>query len=182
MKKRHQHEYAAKLLDRLMMLDAEVHGAFYEMGQILSALEHGRLWDVLGYDSFANLIDEELSISTSQAYRYLHTFRHFRRLSYNKTEALALMAEFSFTHMSKVLPSMTTKVGKRAVGNAIGKMLEEGKQINFQLNAQDLSLLVRVLQKYGAEPSETGRLMNSSGALMELVRAVESRPQLRAVS
>jgi hypothetical protein len=182
MKKRHQHEYAAKLLDRLMMLDAEVHGAFYEMGQILSALEHGNLWDVLGYDSFANLIDEELSISTSQAYRYLHTFRHFRRLGYNKTESLALMAEFSFTHMSKVLPSVNQKIGKRAIGNAIGKMLEQSKQINFQLNSTDLSLLVKVLQKYGAEPTDTGRLMNSSGALMELVRAVEARPQLKAVS
>lgn len=177
-----QHEYAAKLLDRLIDLDLEVHSAFYEMGRILSAIAHGKLWDVLSYDSLGHLIEEELSFSPSQAYRYLHTYRHFNRLGYTKTEALGLIGEFSFTHMAHVLPDLKDKIGKRAMKNAIERKLDEARQINFQLNKSDLSLLVEVLKQYGAEPTDTGRLMNSSDALMSLVRAVKRTPRLRAVS
>lgn len=174
-------QYAARLLDRLIALDVEVHGAFYEMGQILSAIAHGKLYDLLGYDSLGHLIEEELSFSNSQGYRYLHTFRHFRRLGYNKTEALELIGEFSFSHMSRYLPHATQKVGKRAVGNAIEKQLEEARQINFQLNKSDLSLLKRVLISLGAEDKD-GRLMHSSEALIALAREYDQRPKLRAVS
>ena len=174
-------QYAAKLLDRLIALDVEVHGAFYEMGQILSAIAHGKLYDLLGYDSLGHLIEEELSFSNSQGYRYLHTFRHFRRLGYNKTEALELIGEFSFSHMSRYLPGATQKVGKRAVGNAIAKQIEEARQINFQLNKSDLSLLKRVLISLGAEDRD-GRLMHSSEALIALAREYDRKPKLKAVS
>jgi len=175
------HQYAAKLLDRLINLDQQVHGAFYEMGQILSAIAHGKLHDILGYESTGHLIDEELSFSKSQGYRYLHTFRHFKRLGYNKTEALDLINDFSFTHMAKYLPTADQKVGKRAISNAIAKQIEQGRQINFQLKQKDLELLKRVLISLGAEDRE-GRLMNSSEALMALAREFDRRPKLKAVS
>lgn len=166
-----QRDQANSLLDSLIALDAEVHGAYYEMGQILSAIEHGGLWDVLEYDSLTHLVEEELSISPSQARRYMNTFRHFKRLGYNKSEALDLMSEFSFTNMSNYLPTAKDKVGKRAIKNAIARMIEEHKQINFQLAGDDLRLLVEVLQSFGAEYTDTGRLMNSSDALMSLARS-----------
>lgn len=151
------------------------------MGQILSAISHGKLFDILGYDSMSGLVEEELSFSASQAQRYLHTFRHFKRLGYTKTEALELIGEFSFTHMSAYLPNAKDKVGKRAIKNAIDKQLEESKQINFQLNGKDPKLLVDVLRLHGAEPTESGRLMGSSEALMSLVRS-NRRVKLKAVS
>ena len=174
-------KYAAQLLDRLVELDQQVHGAFYEMGQILSAIAHGKLYDILGYDSMGQLIEEELSFSNSQGFRYLHTFRHFRRLGYNKTEALDLINEFSFSHMSRYLPNANQKVGKRAVGNAIAKQIEQAQQINFQLKKADLDLLRRVLISLGAEERE-GRLMHSSEALIALAREYDRRPKLKAVS
>jgi hypothetical protein len=174
-------QYAAQLLDRLISLDQQVHGAFYEMGQILSAIAHGKLYDILGYVSTGHLIEEELSFSNSQGYRYLHTFRHFKRLGYNKTEALDLINEFSFSHMSRYLPTANQKVGKRAVGNAIEKQIEQAKQINFQLKKKDLDLLKRVLISLGAEDRE-GRLLHSSEALMALAREYDRRPKLKAVS
>lgn len=164
-------EYAKRMLDQLRELDATVHGAYWEMGRILSALSHGKLYDLLGYESMGELIEEELSFSPSQGFRYLHTFRHFQRLGYSKTEALALINEFSFTYMSKVLPGIKEKVGKRAISNAIEKLLKEAKQINFQLSEKDLTLLVEALRLYGAEPRE-GRLMYSSDALMQMVREI----------
>ena len=164
-------EYARRMLDQLRDLDATVHGAYWEMGRILSALAHGKLYDLLGYESMGNLIEEELSFSSSQGFRYLHTYRHFQRLGYSKTEALDLINEFSFTHMAHYLPKAKDKVGKRAIKNAITKMLNESRQINFALNEKDLSLLIEALRVFGAEPRE-GRLMHSSNALMEMVKAV----------
>lgn len=163
--------YAGKLLDQLRDLDATVHGAYYDMGRILSAILHGNLYDALGYDSMGHLIEEELSFSPSQGFKYLHTYRHFKRLGYTKTEALELIGEYSFTHMASVLPKLTDKVGKRAIKNAITKMLNENRQINFALNSTDLQLLVEALRAFGAEPKE-GKLMNSSWALMRMVKSV----------
>lgn len=170
--KQQHRQYAAKLLDQLRDLDATVHGAYYDMGRILSAIGHGQLYDVLGYDSLGHLIEEELSFSNSQGYRYLHTFRHFRRLGYTKTEALDFINEFSFTYVSKVLPGIKEKVGKRAFKNAIERLLREAKQINFQLSESDLKLLIKVLKEFGAEPQD-GRLMGSSDALVQLCKTYE---------
>ncbi len=164
--------YAARLLDRLVVLDEQVHAAYYEMGQILSAIAHGKLFKILGYDSLSALIEEELSFSSSQGYKYLHTYRHFNRLGYSKTEALALISDFSFTNMAHYLPGAKAKVGKRAIAAAIDRMLELRRQVNFTLTATELDLLQRALRKFGAEPSEEGRLMGSSDALMRLVRRV----------
>ena len=173
--------YAAKLIDQLRELDATVHGAYFDMGRILSSIAHGKLYDTLGYDSLAHLIEEELSFSSSQGYRYLHTYRHFKQLGYNKTESLDLINEFSFSHMTRYLPTAKVKVGKRAVKNAIEKQLEESKQINVQLNGSDLRMLVAVLKEHGAEESDTGRLMHSSEALMSLARSARKQPALKAV-
>lgn len=164
-------QYAGKLLDQLRDLDATVHGAYYDMGRILSAILHGHLYDVLGYDSMGHLIKEELSFSPSQGFKYLHTYRHFKRLGYTKTEALDLISDFSFTHMAGVLPKLTDKVGKRAIKNAITKMLNDNRQINFALSKPELTLLIEALRAFGAEPKD-GRLMNSSFALMEMVKSV----------
>ena len=178
---RKSEEYAAKMLDQLRDLDATVHGAYWEMGRILSSLAHGKLYDLLGYESMGHLIEEELSFSASQGYRYLHTYRRFLQLGYSKTEALSLINEFSFSHMSRYLPTANQKVGKRAIGNAIARQIEEAKQINFQLNSRDLALLKRVLISLGAEDRD-GRLMHSSDALIALVKEYDKRPKLRAVS
>ena len=164
-------EYAKRMLDQLRDLDATVHGAYWEMGRILSALAHGKLYDLLGYESMGELIDEELSFSPSQGYKYLHTYRHFQRLGYSKTEALEMINDFSFTHMAHYLPKANERVGKRAVKNAISKMLKESRQINFALSESDLTLLVKALKEFGAEPRD-GRLMNSSAALIEMAKAV----------
>lgn len=169
--KRNTAQYAAQMLDKLRDLDRMVHGAYYDMGRILSAIAHGHLYDALGYDSMGDLIDEELSFSRSQGFRYLHTYRHFRRLGYNKTEAMDLIANFSFTNMSYYLPKAAQKVGKRAVSTAIERMLDESRQINFALNHNDLGLLVKALSEFGAE-NKDGRLLHSSAALMEMVKTV----------
>lgn len=172
--KRNTQQYAAQMLDKLRDLDRVVHGAYYDMGRILSAIAHGNLFDQLGYQSMGDLIDEELSFSRSQGFRYLHTYRHFRRLGYTKTEAMDLINDFSFTHMSYYLPKAQQKVGKRAIKSAIERMLAESRQINFALSEDKLTLLVRALKKFGAEDRD-GRLLHSSDALIQMVKDVLSR-------
>jgi hypothetical protein len=164
---------AQKLLDRLMVLEEEVHGAFYEMGQILYAIYEGRLYDMLGYPSFKALLEEEMSCSSSQAVKYMHTYRYFKTLGYSRAEALDLIDRFSFTHMCKILPKLTKKVGIRAISNAVQKL---EKQINFQLSNEDKALLVEILKQFGAVENK-GRLENSSEALMALVVWAEGQPK-----
>ncbi len=175
-------QYAAQLLDRLKHLDYETSSAFYEMGQILSAIAHSKLYDVLGYTSLAELVEEELSFTNTTAYKYLHTYRHFRRLGYTKTEALDLIRTYSFTNVARWLPTATVKVGKRAVGNAVHKMLVERQQINFCLSAEDREYLIKALKQFGAEETDY-RLQHSSEALVALCKAVvgNGQPKLKLV-
>jgi len=180
--------YATNLLDRLIKLDDEVTGAFFEMGQILSALEHGKLWDILGYQSFAHLVEEEMSFTSGTAGKYLHTYRHFKRLGYNKSESLELIRSFSFTRVAEWAAKATQKVGKRAVGNAIQKILENKHQINFTCNKQEYEDVKRVLKEHGASVDEsTGRWTGSTVAFVDVIREASggrlpSTRQLRAVS
>lgn len=175
-------EYAANLLDRLISLDDQVTGAFFEMGQILSAVEHGKLWDQLGYQSFAHLVEEEMSFTSGTAGKYLHTYRHFKRLGYKKTEALDLIREFSFTRVAEYLAQAKDKVGKRAVANAIAKNLENKKQLNFTVNAEQYETVKRALRAHGAEQSEGGRWDHSSDAFVDIMKDAARRPKLKAVS
>lgn len=164
-------KYARELLDKLVDLDKATTAAFYDMGQILSAIKHGKLYELLGYESMKHLIEEELSYTDSTAYRYLHTYRHFRRLKYNKSEALALLNMFGYTHLADVLPSMTAKAGERAIKNRIDAL--DAHQINFTLNDCELKECYEALAKMGGyQSTATGRWANSSEAFMEMVRQV----------
>ena len=131
MSKSHE-TYAKQMLDRLVAIDHATVEAYYEMGAILAAIEEGKLYDLLGYSSLKALIDEELSYTDSTAYRYKNTYKHFKRLKYTKNEALKLLREVGFTHMSDILPSMKENIGIRAIKNRIKKL--DIHQINFQLN------------------------------------------------
>ena len=175
-----QKQYAASLLDRLTSLDEQVTGAFFEMGQILSGIEHGKLWELLGYQSFAHLVEEEMSFTSGSAGKYLHTYRHFKRLSYNKTEALELIRSFSFTRVAEWASTAKVKVSKRSVGNAIKKMLENKHQINFTVNKEEYEMINRVLRAHGAELSDNGRWMYSTGAFVDAMKFAD-RPKLKAV-
>jgi hypothetical protein len=175
------HQYATTLLDRLIDLDDLVTGAFYEMGQILSAIEHGKLWDVLGYESFAHLIEEEMSFTSGTAGKYYHTYRHFKRLHYTKVEAIALIREFSFTRIAEYIPNATVKVGRRAIRNKIDELLANKRQINFTVNADEYEMISRVFKAHGAEISDNGRWMHSTEAFVTTMREAD-RPKLKAVS
>jgi hypothetical protein len=176
-----QKQYAANLLDRLRSLDDQVTGAFFEMGQILSGIEHGKLWELLGYQSFGHLVEEEMSFTAGTAGKYYHTYRHMKRLGYTKVESLDLIRSFSFTRIAEWSAKAKVKVGKRAVGNAIEKILENKHQINFTVNKEEYELINRVLKAYGAEQSESGRWLNSTPAFVDAM-ALAEKPRLRAVS
>jgi hypothetical protein len=170
-----------RVLDRLRSLDDQVTGAFFEMGQILSGIEHGKLWELLGYQSFGHLVEEEMSFTAGTAGKYYHTYRHMKRLGYTKSESLDLIRSFSFTRIAEWSAKAKIKVGKRAVGNAIQKILENKHQINFTVNKEEYELINRVLKAYGAEQSESGRWLNSTPAFVDAM-ALAEKPRLRAVS
>lgn len=169
------------LLDKLIELDQQTSGAYYEMGQILSAIRRDKLYDVLGYESMAHLVEEELSFSLGTAGRYAATYDHFKRLGYTKNQALDIMYEYGFSNVSDYLPKAKNKVSKATVGRHIRKMLEENVQINFQYSAADYRVLEQALIQHGAVRSDTGRLLHSSEALLDIVRS-SGKPRLKVVA
>ncbi len=162
--------YAKKLLDRLRELDFQTVEAYYDMGSIISAIQHGKLYEVLEYTSMTELVENELTYTPSTAFRYGQMYRHFRRLHYMKHEAVDLLKKFGLTHMSDVLPKMKDKIGQRAIQHRIDAIDEY--QINFTLNSTELDKAHAALRKMGAAEADSGRWINSSEAFMHMVNNI----------
>lgn len=171
--------YAKKLLGRLVELDYQTVEAYYDMGSIISSMQHGKIYDVLGYDSMTHLVDEELTYTPSTAFKYASMFRHFRRLHYFKPEALTILKKFGITHMCEVLPRMKDKIGVRAIKSRIDSI--DQNQINFTLTNKELDECHQALTKMGATRSDGGRYMDSSVAFMGMIDIVNTKPHLKAV-
>ncbi len=121
-----------------------------------------------------------MSFTSGSAGKYYHTYRHFKRLGYNKTDAIDLIQSFSFTRVAEYLAKAQTKVGKRAVANAIEKILENKRQLNFTVNKEQYEMVNRVLRQHGAKQSEFGRWENSTDAFVSAMSKID-RPKLKAV-
>ena len=163
-------KYVANLLDKLVELDVTTVGAYYEMGRILHSFKQGNLHDIIGYESFAHMVEEELSYSPATAHSYSALYRHFQRLHYNKTESLDLLRKFGKTHLAEVLPSLTNKLGSRAIKNRIDAI--DLHQVNFALTGEELTQAQMALEAMGAEVSDRGRYLNSSEAFMAMVKQI----------
>lgn len=173
---------ATRLLTRLIELDQQQQRAYYEMGQILSAIDNSDLWDVLGFDSMTHMIEDQLSFTPTTARRHMNTYRHFKRLKYTKAEALDLLYEFGINMMSAVLPAADTKLGVRAVQNRVDEIKGKGSIINFWLTNEEREEALTVLKSYGCEVDpETGYMTHSSDAFISLVRAAKRQPKLKVV-
>ena len=170
---------AAALLDRLKHLDYQTVEAYYDMGSIISSIQHGKLFDVLQYDSMTHLVEEELTYTPSTAFKYATMYRHFRRLHYLKPEALTILKKFGITHMCDVLPRMKDKIGVRAIKSRIDSI--DQNQINFTLTNKELDDCHQALTKMGATRTDGGRYLNSSEAFMDMVREVNTKRHLKAV-
>lgn len=176
-------EYAVQLRERLVALDDQTSRAYYEMGQILSAVEHGKLWDILGYSSFTDMIESELSFTPSTAYKYLHTYRGFRRLGYNKSDALSLINQFSFTRMAEYLPQAKRKCGTRAIATSLSEIYDDKHQFNVTLNKREYAFVESVLLAYGAIRMPSGRGGGIACAFLDAIKqaAKNAPPRLKAV-
>lgn len=161
-------QYAAMMLDKLVQLDKTTQAAYYEMGRILQAFYRDKLHDILGYPSFKAMVEEELSYSYTTATKYRQTYERFRELKYNKNEAIQLINEFGYTPMSKILPGMKEKLGKRAISTRIEQIDEY--MMNFMLHGNDYDETLRVFESFGVQYSEHGRMNNASEVFLEIVR------------
>jgi len=164
--------YAAKLLDRLKELDYQTVEAYYDMGSILSSIQHGKLYELLEYNSMTHLIEEELTYTPSTGFKYASMYRHFRRLKYLKHEAVELLKRFGLTHMCDVLPKINDKIGIRAIQNRIEAI--DHHQINFTLTGKELEECHKALHAMGAMKSDDGRWLNSSEAFMHMINNVNA--------
>lgn len=167
-------KYVKDMLNNLIVLDGQTTGAYYEMGRILHSFREGKLHEVLKFDNFSQLVEEQLSYSPATAIRYSNLYMQFKRLHYTKSEALNLLIKYGMTHMLDVMPSMENKIGDRAIKVRIDNL--DQNQINFTLTGAELSECNRALARMGASRSDTGRWMNSSQALMDMVRQVNKSP------
>jgi hypothetical protein len=162
-------QHAGSLLDQLKEFDRATSNAYYEMGQLLSNLDRDDMVQVLGYDSFSALIEEELSYTQTTAMRYRDTYRHFRRLKIKKVEAVGMIQKYGYTHIARVLPKMKQGPGyKRTMAKLVKEDRRTHLQVNFQVTPKEKKQLEDLLLAYGAE--NKGRyLFGASTALMAVV-------------
>ncbi len=173
-------KYANRMLDKLIKLDEKLVGMHYDMGQILYAIYASNLSDVMGYGSFKDMVEEELTFSVSTAHHYRKLFANFRRLKYPKDKALKLVKKFGMTAMCKVMPHMTASLGDQAIKARIAGLDEN--QINFTLTNAQLKSAHQALHRKGATQSKDGRRIHSSEAFMTMVHEVNAQPALKSVA
>lgn len=174
-------DYAVKTLDALIALDKQTMAAYYDMGRLLVAIKDSKLWDVLGYDYFQELVEEELSFTYGTANTYMRAYRQFTRLNYHRTEALNMLEQFGLAHMTQVLPKLSTKIGVRAMQNRVAEL--QDNQMTFWMNDKEKDELSRALRAMGASyNSTTERWSGSSEALLAMVREVNKRPKVKKVA
>lgn len=148
MASKEQERQARALLDRLIELDHQTVEAYYDMGSIISSMQHGELYKLIGYSSMRELIDEELSYTPSTGYKYAIMYRRFRQLKYTKIEAMKLLKKYGISHVYQVLREIKDKIGDRAFGNRVKAI--DVHIIGFQLTGEQLALAHEVLKKFGA--------------------------------
>lgn len=170
--------HAGQLLDKLKLLDRTTTRAYYEMGQILHSFRESKLYDVLGYPSFAAMIEEELSFTLGTATGYAALFGHFKRLRYNKTESLKLLETFGIRHLKNVLPKVKAKVGTRAIKSRIEALGEH--QMTFWMRDPEFKEVTKALKAMGAEVDEKGRFINSSEALIAMACQINGTSHRKA--
>jgi len=161
---------AEAMLDRLIELDYQTVEAYYDMGSIISSMQHGRIWEILEYNSMSHLVEEELTYTPTTAFKYATMYRHFRRLHYLKHEAVDLLKRFGLTHMCDVLPKMKDKIGVRAIKKRIDAIDE--LQLNFTLHGGEVDEVHQALRSMGARPSKNGRWADSSISLLRMAREI----------
>lgn len=165
-------DYAAELLDKLKTTDAKTSAAYYEMGQYLAALDHGLLYKELGYRSISALITEELSFCHTTGMNYMSTYRHFKRLKYSKEKSIKLITKYGWSHASKAVKQATPGITDRGMTKRIKVARAAKIQFNFQFHTEkDVQEVRKALIKYGAVEKQSGKLEESSAALLNLIRS-----------
>lgn len=165
--------YAEELLDRLTALDLATVENYYDMGAIISALKHGKLYTMVGYDSFKELVGCELSFTESTASKYGRMYDNFTKFKYTKTEAIDLLSRFGLTNMHEELIKMTKKLGVRAIQRRIAA--KDVEQICFSFTHEESEEIHTALRTFGARPSKNGKRWNdTSVAFLSIVRAAKA--------
>ena len=153
---------ARKLLDQLKELDSLVHRAYFEMGRILNALKTHELWKPLGYKSFKEMIEEELTLSYGTACCYASVYANSKVLGYTDLETIRNIEVIGLRALARLLPSMKQKLGIRALQN---RKEEMERVVSFWLTPDELYELENKLLAHGLVV-KNGRWINSTEALL----------------
>ena len=171
-------QYAEQLLDTLKELDRITHESYYEIGRLLYSFKNEDLYELLDYESFKKMVEEELSFSYSVACKYANLYGQFRRLKYNRTEAIDVMEKFGARNLAKVLSKTNDKLGARALRNRIEALDEY--QMSFWMRGPEYDEVVKALEFCGVEYTPSGYFANSSEALVAMARHVLAKAQKQA--
>lgn len=160
-------QQAQFMLDQLKDLDRLVHRAYFEMGRLLNAFKTHDLWKVLGYKSWKEMVEEELSCSISTAAKYSNIYGHLKRLKYDQKESLQLIEVLGLRSLARMLPSMQIKLSMTALRHKKEKL---NRCVAFWVTPEQEALLEEVLTHYGMT-IENNRWEHSSEALLALIEA-----------
>lgn len=146
----------------------------YELAQVLNAVQQGKLFEVVGYESFKDFLDNaDVLMGYSTACKYTQTYRHLVRLKYTRQESTEILGEFGVTGARHLISQMEKKV---AISTLRRRQVAEGSPIiNFALAPDEILEVDTALEKYGMRYHDSGQRSGSANALLNLVRAVNGK-------
>lgn len=151
----------------------------FAAAQILTAFKQQRLYEIIGFDSFAEFVEDTgITASVGQAHTYV--YEHAKRLKYTKVETIEIIESFGLHQSARLLSQQDRKVALSTLQRKSVAYAREHNQVNFVLAPDELRLLEDTLAAHGMYYTETGTRMNKTEALVRLLKTLPAK--LRAVA
>ena len=158
---------ANKLLKQLREHGSALGGSEFELCQIFSAFKSQRLYELLGYESYGDFIDNaETNYPPYKAALAARVYEHSRRLKYKKSEMIEMLSVVGLVQTNRILRALDSKITLSSVRRRSREYYKKHAQINFVLDPDTLDRFESLLIEHGMEISESGYRCGATDALI----------------
>lgn len=169
--------YVKQLVNQLYELNANQASGAYEMCQIYAAIKHQRLFTVLGYTSFTQMLsmEETITQSPSTCSKWANFYTTSKEFGYNKKEACEILQHLS---VNAAYGQLCLDTKKTTVGAFVKRCrkdyLDSKYQINLSYDTQEeINIVEKALKSFGMKLDESGQRQHSSEALLMMAKKIK---------
>ena len=150
---------ASEVIHKIRELNSRMATDQFELCRLLHTLHVGSLHQVFGYETFNEFCYHELPFGYSHVLSKVKLFRDFKRLGYNKTEAIDVILRLGVTVAKRALAQSDNKVSAAKLEK---KYKNFDPTITIHLSQQQARTVEKNLVKHGLDINQSGRRMNLS--------------------